>query len=237
MNAPKTESTNQDEITDEAIEISKDSEMIEISKQEYFYMRNEIIYLNGKKAALNELFVEIFGDRTANQSTTQSNQQLSQQEEVSEPKYLYQEERSAPVVIKDNFNVSIDGNEAPMTTENLEAFLQNRIKVKEIEEGKYAILFPMHRVEDGKLYEIYLIANDDSLYLSDEGATIEELDRVFELSEQDVIKNLVAILKQYGCKKVGKNIVIDCTPEDIFVKMSYLIQTISFMLNMKIFYV
>ena len=141
------------------------------------------------------------------------------------------------MIIKDNYNVSINGNGVSMTVENLETFLQNRIKVKEIEEGKYAILFPMHKVEDGKLYEIFLIANDDSLYLSDEGSTITELDRIFELSETDVIKNLVAILKQCGCKKVGKKIVIDCTPEDIFVKLSYLIQTISFMLNMKIFYV
>jgi len=237
MNAQETERIDQGEMPNETAESSNGSKMIEISMDEYFYMRNEIIFLKGKNAALNELFVGIFGERTANQSTSQSNQQTSQQEEMSEPEPIYQEERSVPMIIKDNFNVSIDGNEAPMTIENLEAFLQNRIKVKEVEEGKYAILHTMHKVDDGKLYEIYLIANDGTLYLSDEGATIEELDRIFELSEPDVIKNLVAILKQYGCKKVGKNIVVDCTPEDIFVKVGFLIQAISFMLNMKIFYV
>jgi hypothetical protein len=73
--------------------------------------------------------------------------------------------------------------------------------------------------------------------LSDEGATLKELDQIFELSEPDVIKNLVAILKQYGCRKEGNNIVIDCTPKNIHIHLSYLIQAISFMLNMKIFYV
>ena len=86
--------------------------------------------------------------------------------------------------------------------------------------------------------KIYLIAtNDGRFYLSDEGATLKELDQIFELSEPDVIKNLVAILKQYGCRKDGNNIVIDCTPKNIHINLSYLIQAISFMLNMKIFYV
>ena len=237
MSTPETEMLEQDEMVAEANEPSNDSKMIEIPFEDYLNMRNEIIFLNGKNAALNELFVGIFGERTANQSASQGYQQTSQQEEMPEPEPIYKEERSVSVVIKDNINVSIDGNEEPMTTENLETFLQNRIKVKEIEEDKYAILFPMHKVEDGKLYEIFLIANDVSLYLSDEGSTIDELDRLFELSEPDVIKNLVAILKQYGCRKVGKNIVVDCSPQDIFVKIGFLIQAISFMLNMKIFYV
>jgi len=119
----------------------------------------------------------------------------------------------------------------------LEEFLARRIRVTQAGSNKYAVSFPMYKI-DGGMYEIYLVSGgNNSFYLSDEGATIAELDRIFELSEPDVIKNLVAILKQYGCKKVGKNITIECTPKDIHVKMSYLIQAISFMLNMKIFYV
>jgi len=118
----------------------------------------------------------------------------------------------------------------------LEEFLAKRIKVTEISQSKYAISFPMYKI-DGGLYEIYLISANNAFYLSDEGTTLAELDKVFELNEPDVIKNLVAILKQYNCKKVGKNITIECTPKDIHIKMSYLIQAISFMLNMKIFYV
>jgi len=119
----------------------------------------------------------------------------------------------------------------------LEEFLARRIRVTQVSPTKYAVQFPMYKL-DGGMYEIFLISGgNNTFYLSDEGATIAELDRIFELSEPDVIKNLVAILKQYNCKKVGKNITIECTPKDIHIKMSYLIQAISFMLNMKIFYV
>ena len=118
----------------------------------------------------------------------------------------------------------------------LEEFLQRRIRVMEVTPTKYAISFPMYKIGGG-MYEIYLVSENGAFYLSDEGATIAELDRIFELGEPDVIKNLVAILRQYNCKKVGKNITIECTPKDIHIKYSYLIQAISFMLNMKIFYV
>lgn len=229
MRELKTERLDQEEIATEATEAaetnettdsSNGSDMIEISSKEYFYLRNEIIFLKGKYAAMDEQLEKIFKERMVKQFNSQSSQQISK-----------------PTVIKDTFEVSIDDNEEPMTIENLEAFFQNRIKVKEVEEGKYAILHTMHKVDDGKLYEIYLIANDGQLYLSDEGSTIEELDKIFELGEPDVIKNLVAILQRYGCKKVGSNITIDCTPEDIHIKIGYLTQAISFMLNMKIFYV
>jgi len=118
----------------------------------------------------------------------------------------------------------------------LEEFLAKRIKVTQASPTKYAITFPMYKV-DGGMYEIFLVSENGGFYLSDEGATLAELDKIFELGEPDVIKNLVAILKQYNCKKVGKNITIECTPKDIHTKMSFLIQAISFMLNMKIFYV
>jgi len=103
---------------------------------------------------------------------------------------------------------------------------------------RYAIKFPMYKTGD-ELYQIYLLSENGKYYLSDEGATYMELDKVFELAEPDVIKNLVAILKQYGCyKRQNSNaFVIDCKLEDIHIKMSHLIQAISFMLNMKIFYV
>ena len=118
----------------------------------------------------------------------------------------------------------------------LEEFFQKKIRVMEAGNAKWAIAFPMYKIGGG-LYEIYLVSENGAFFLSDNGTTYAELDKVFELKEPDVIKNLVAILKQYGCKKVGTAFTIDCTPQDIHIKMSYLIQAISFMLNMKIFYV
>ena len=118
----------------------------------------------------------------------------------------------------------------------LEEFFKNRIRVMDTGDGRFAISFPMYKIEGG-LYEVYLVNTGTGYALSDEGSTLEELDKIFELGEPDVIKNLVAILRQYGCKKVGNAFQIDCTPKDVHIKMSHLIQAISFMLNMKIFYV
>jgi len=100
------------------------------------------------------------------------------------------------------------------------------------------ISFPMYKIEGG-LYEIYLVSEDGKLYLSDEGVTYDELDKVFELEEPDVIKNIVTVLKQFGCRKskTSNAFRIECTLQDIHVKLSYLIQALSLMLNMKIFYV
>jgi len=119
----------------------------------------------------------------------------------------------------------------------LEEFFKSRVRVSDTGDGRYAISFPMYKIEGG-MYEIYLVHNPAGGYsLSDEGATLESLDKIFELGEPDVIKNLVAILRQYGCKKTGNAFQIDCTPADIHIKFSYLVQAISFMLNMKIFYI
>ena len=119
----------------------------------------------------------------------------------------------------------------------LEEVFKKRIKIHDMGDGRFAVGFPMYQM-DGRLYEIYLVPNGFGGYvLSDEGATLEELDKIFELGEPDVIKNLVSILRQYGCKKVGNAFQIDCTPRDVHIKLSFLIQAISFMLNMKIFYV
>ena len=119
----------------------------------------------------------------------------------------------------------------------LEEFLGRYIRVKAVDSNKYLIFFPMYKV-DGGLYKIFFVVENGKFYLSDEGTTYAELDREFELKEPDVIKNIVAILKRYGCRKHPDSnaFTIECTHEDVHIKLSYLIQALSFMLNMKIFY-
>jgi len=116
-------------------------------------------------------------------------------------------------------------------------FLRSKILTRANTPEKYEIAFPMYKTEGG-LYQISLVSENGEFYLSDNGATYAELDKIFELSEPDVIRNLDAILEQYNCgKQQGTNaFVVKCTLEDVHIKMSYLIQAISFMLNMKIFY-
>ena len=122
--------------------------------------------------------------------------------------------------------------------EQVEELFKSQIQVIDVGDGRHAVKFPMYKIEGpSPYYEIYLMQSGSGFILSDEGSTIEELDKIFELGEPDVIKNLVAILRQYGCKKVGNAFQVDCTLDNIHIKMSYLVQAISFMLNMKIFYI
>ena len=113
------------------------------------------------------------------------------------------------------------------------------IRTEKISPDKYIIIFPMYMVDGGGMFKIFLVTENDKFYLSDDGTTWEELDKIFELSENDVIKNLVAITKQYGCRKHPSSnaFTIECTPHDVHLKLSFLIQCLSFMLSMKIFYV
>jgi hypothetical protein len=117
-------------------------------------------------------------------------------------------------------------------------FFQNEIYTKEITPTKCEISFPMYKI-DGEKYKIYLISECGKFYLSDNGVTYSELDSIFELKEPDVIKNITAVLNQYKCRKHENSnaFIIECTCQDITLKLGYLIQALSFMLNMKIFYV
>ena len=137
--------------------------------------------------------------------------------------------------------LQIDSNENIFSEEKLKQLknsIQDEISITEINPTKYAIKLPMYKIEGG-LYQISLLFENGKYYLSDGGATYADLDKIFELKEPDVVKNLIAILRQYGCRRQlsTNSIIIDCTLQDVHIKMSYLIQAISFMLNMKIFYV
>jgi type IV secretion system protein VirD4 len=104
-------------------------------------------------------------------------------------------------------------------------------------------IFPSLNEEE---YEFALIKRNNKVFLTDQGKTYKRLDKIFELGERDVIKNLVAILKQYGAKKIGNEFVIevDFWKDDIDIETSNelnsikyrLFSCVSFMLNMKIFY-
>ena len=145
---------------------------------------------------------------------------------------------------KDNSKITTpkeDVKEIILTKEQLkqvEEFFKDKFIIKEDSPTKQKIAFPIYN-DKNEIYQMYLVSEKGNFYLSDNGTTYAELDKIFELKEPDVIKNLVAILKKYKCsKQQGTNaFIIDCTLQDINIKMSYLIQAISFMLNMKIFYV
>ena len=117
----------------------------------------------------------------------------------------------------------------------LEEFFQRKIRVVQATPNKFAIFFPMYKLNGG-LYELYLVAEDGKFFLSDEGTTMAELDIVFNLDEPNVQKILTVTIKRFGCEMVGQKIRTECTPQDIHVRLGFLIQAMSFVLNMKIFY-
>ena len=96
-------------------------------------------------------------------------------------------------------------------------------------------------------YEFALIKRGEETLLTDQGITLERLDQIFELGEPDVIKNLVAILRQFGGRKIGNLFAIkledwdgntDEEESEALKKARLsLFSCVSFMYNMKIFYV
>jgi hypothetical protein len=138
-------------------------------------------------------------------------------------------------------NLKDNVNEIKLSEEQLKQineFFKGKINMTEGDTTKCEINFPMYKI-DGEKYIIYLLSENGKFYLSDEGTTYKELDKIFELKEPDVKKNLYTILKQYGCymQRGTYAFIIDCNLKNVHIKMSYLIQAISFMLNMKIFYI
>ncbi|MCL2050147.1 MAG: hypothetical protein FWG91_00240 [Lachnospiraceae bacterium] len=100
---------------------------------------------------------------------------------------------------------------------------------------------------NGDEYSFVLFKEGENIFLSDRGKTLKQLDKIFELSEPDVIKNLKAILQQYGAIKQENAILIGIDNwtgnikeeenEDLRKAKLALFSCVSFMLNMKIFYV
>jgi len=130
-----------------------------------------------------------------------------------------------------------------MPFENFDA---DNLKVDITEISRYPL--PRNYHNTGEQYEFILVNENRRILLKDQGRTVRMLDKVFELREKDVIKNLIAILKEYkGVCKEGHELFIEITPwneniderenpvlrEAIFT----LFACISFMDAMRIFYV
>jgi len=108
--------------------------------------------------------------------------------------------------------------------------------------------FPKKYNTTGDDYEFALIKVDEKVFLTDQGRTVEMLDKIFVLSEPDVIKNLIAILKELKVvQKTGSKLYIEINPwngnpnekeNDILNDAIYrLFSCVSFMDMMRIFYV
>jgi ATPase subunit of ABC transporter with duplicated ATPase domains len=196
-------------------------------------------FVDGHESAKRQLFKYILEEQRVRTEEVRRQQSLKKEQANQKNAAAKQKIKKRQTEFENIFSgKDVDDSEAITPKNDIGKYLRGKILTRQVGQARCAIAFPMHKT-DGGLYEIYLVSENGKFYLSDEGTTYAELDTIFELKEPDVIKNLVAILKQYGCRKQQDTnaFIIDCTLEDIHIKMSYLIQAISFMLNMKIFYV
>jgi len=106
--------------------------------------------------------------------------------------------------------------------------------------NKNTITFkPKYTFHKNKHDELYMLQKTSGgLFMSDSGVTLANLDDVFELGEPDIIKNIVAILRQFGMAKTQNIFFTKIDPEKpIIPQMFYFIQGINFLYSMKIFYI
>jgi hypothetical protein len=108
-------------------------------------------------------------------------------------------------------------------------------------------IFPM-KYGDGMDIELFLVSRNEKVVLADQGRTIAFLDKIFELREPDVIKNLSAIMKHYNVledKEHSFYIPLESWQNDqgeesielIEAVYSVLYSCITFMEAMKVFYI
>jgi tetratricopeptide (TPR) repeat protein len=92
-------------------------------------------------------------------------------------------------------------------------------------------------------YEFALVEKGGKTFISDQGKTYKMLDKVFELGEPDVQKNLNAIMRECRVSQYKDEFLIEINPEDEDVKLEdneatyRLLECVSFMDTMRIFYV
>jgi len=103
---------------------------------------------------------------------------------------------------------------------------------------KYSFPIKYYRIESE--YEFELVKEGSKYFLSDQGKTFEMLDKVFELKEAGVVKNLNAIMKECRVLRKGNEFLIEinsCENTEINEAKYRLLECVSFMDTMRIFYV
>jgi type IV secretion system protein VirD4 len=101
--------------------------------------------------------------------------------------------------------------------------------------------FPSKYHSTNAEFHFSLIAKASETYITDNGLTMEMLDNIFELKEPDVIKNLVAAMREFKAIRRGTEFLIvvnkEATAAEIDEAKFRLFSCVSFMNAMRIFYI
>jgi hypothetical protein len=97
---------------------------------------------------------------------------------------------------------------------------------------------PKKCFHENRIAEIYEIRKSINGYIiTDNGITYSNLDHIFELSEPDVIKNIILILRQANIKWYGKEFIYEINSnEKLYPQILSYLQAINFLYTMKMFY-
>ena len=100
---------------------------------------------------------------------------------------------------------------------------------------EFKIKYHFHSNRKGEIFAIQ--KTEDGLLVSDKGSTLANLDDIFNLSELEVIRNLVMISKQFNISKSGNVLSssVDLSKE-VPPQIIRFLQGIHFMYTMKLFY-
>jgi len=107
------------------------------------------------------------------------------------------------------------------------------------QQGENEIEFKLkHSFHGNRIEEVFGIMEiDGKLLLSDKGSTLANLDNIYELSEPDVIKNIMAVLKTYNMYPNNNAFVFNIDPsQDVCPQIFHFLQGIHFLYAMKLFY-
>jgi hypothetical protein len=90
----------------------------------------------------------------------------------------------------------------------------------------------------GSKEDVYCIQKlDNHLIISDMGNTLKNLDKVFEIFESEVKKNIFSVLKYYNISAIYNSFVYKLdTEKDIVPQIQLYLQGINFLYAMKVFY-
>ena len=78
---------------------------------------------------------------------------------------------------------------------------------------------------------------DDNTIISDTSCTLKNLDDIFEMSEPDVIKNIITIMRDYDMFKIGASLIYRIDPtKDSSSEIWRFLCGIHYLSAMKVFY-
>jgi len=78
---------------------------------------------------------------------------------------------------------------------------------------------------------------EHTIYVTDNGSTLRNLDQIFELSEPCIVDNIKKVMEYYGFRKQGYELIFDIRPfGSIMPQLMHFLSSVRFLYLMIVFY-